>query len=80
MRAIRSCWRPAPLEQRTRLLRATEAFDAVMERQGRALAAAKTITEGLVNAIAQEVAAQRPRRRLRPSGANADPVPSPRSR
>lgn len=49
----------APLEQRVRLIRATEAFDAVMARQGRALTAAKTITEGLVHAIAHEVAAQR---------------------
>ncbi|HEY2658831.1 MAG TPA: flagellar basal body protein [Caulobacteraceae bacterium] len=49
----------APLEQRRRLLRATEAFDAVVARQGRALHAAKTITEGLVQAIAEEVANQR---------------------
>lgn len=49
----------APLPQRTRLIRATEAFDAVLARQGRALAAAKTVTEGLVHAIAGEVAAQR---------------------
>lgn len=49
----------APLAQRTRLVRATEAFDAVLARQGRALAAAKQVTEGLVRAIAEEVAAQR---------------------
>lgn len=49
----------APLEQRQRLIRATEAFDAVLARQGRALAAAKTVTEGLVRAIADEVASQR---------------------
>lgn len=49
----------APLDQRTRLVRATEAFDAVLARQGRALEAAKTITEGLVRAVAEEVAAQR---------------------
>jgi len=49
----------APLAQRTRLIRATEAFDAVLARQGRALEAAKTITEGLVRAIAEEVAVQR---------------------
>jgi len=48
-----------PLAQRTRLIRATEAFDAVLARQGRALAAAKTVTEGLVRAIAEEVANQR---------------------
>jgi len=45
--------------QRTRLVRATEAFDAVLARQNRAVAAAKTVTEGLVRAIAEEVAAQR---------------------
>jgi hypothetical protein len=44
---------------RQRLIRATEAFDAVMARQGRALNAAKTITEGLVHAIATEIANQR---------------------
>ena len=49
----------APLAQRTRLIRATEAFDAVLARQGRALEAAKTVTEGLVRAIADEVASQR---------------------
>jgi hypothetical protein len=49
----------AALKQRTRLVRATEAFDAVLARQGRALAAAKTVTEGLVRAIAEEVATQR---------------------
>jgi len=45
--------------QRARLVRATEAFDAVLARQGRALEAAKTVTEGLVRAIADEVANQR---------------------
>jgi hypothetical protein len=44
---------------RRRLLRATEAFDAVLERQGRALAATKTVTEGLVKAIAEEIATKR---------------------
>ena len=46
-------------EQRTALRRATEAFDAVLARQGRAIEAARTVTEGLVRAIADEVAAQR---------------------
>ena len=49
----------APPAQRTRLVRATEAFDAVLARQNRAVAAARTVTEGLVRAIAEEVAAQR---------------------
>jgi hypothetical protein len=50
----------ATLQRRQRLVRATEAFDAVLARQGRAVTAAKTVTEGLVRAIAQEVAEQRP--------------------
>ena len=49
----------APLESRARLTRATEAFDAVLARHGRALEAVKTITEGIVKAVAEEVAAQR---------------------
>ena len=49
----------APPALRQRLIRATEAFDAVMARQGRALHAAKTVTEGIVRAVAEEVAAQR---------------------
>ena len=49
----------APLETRARLTRATEAFDAVLARHGRALEAVKTITEGIVRAVAEEVAAQR---------------------
>jgi hypothetical protein len=44
---------------RQRLLSATEAFEAVLDRQGRALAASKVITEGLVKAIADEIAAKR---------------------
>ena len=49
----------APAALRARLVRATEAFDAVIARHGRALKAAKTVTEGLVHAIAAEVANQR---------------------
>lgn len=48
-----------PQALRSRLVRATEAFDAVLARQNRAVAAAKHVTEGLVLAIAEEVAAQR---------------------
>lgn len=44
-----------------KLVQATEALDAVLARQGRALDAAKSVTEGLVRAIAEEVAAQRTR-------------------
>lgn len=49
----------APLALRRRLVQATEAFDAVLARQSRALHAAKTVTEGLVQAIAHEVAQHR---------------------
>jgi hypothetical protein len=49
----------APVERRSQLMRATEAFDAVLARQARAIGAAKTVTEGLVRAIAEEVAVQR---------------------
>ncbi|HEY8571036.1 flagellar basal body protein [Phenylobacterium sp.] len=49
----------APPDQRQKLVRATEAFDAVLARHGRAVMAAKTVTEGLVRAIADEVASQR---------------------
>ena len=49
----------APASQRQRLVRATEAFDAVLARQTRAVAAAQVVTEGLVRAIAEEIASQR---------------------
>ena len=49
----------APVEMRQRLIGATRAFDAVLARHGRAVEAAKTITEGLVRAIAEEVSRQR---------------------
>jgi hypothetical protein len=49
----------APADLRLRLIRATEAFDAVLYRHGRAVMAARTVTEGLVRAIAEEVASQR---------------------
>lgn len=45
--------------QMRRLRRATEAFDAVLARQARAVGAIKTVTEGLVRAIAEEIAGQR---------------------
>ena len=59
MRAQPAVFSNAPVKLRYRLIQATEAFDAVIARQGRAIHAAKTITEGLVQAIAQEVATQR---------------------
>lgn len=60
VRSAPSLIEDAPLEQRMTLMRSTEAFDAVLARHGRAVEAARTITEGLVRAIAEEVAAQRP--------------------
>lgn len=44
---------------RRQLVRSTEAFEAVLARHGRAVQASKTVTEGLVKAVAQEVAATR---------------------
>ncbi len=44
---------------RVRLLAATERFDELLGRHNRALEAARTITEGLVQAIAREVAEAR---------------------
>lgn len=44
---------------RERLIQVTQTFEAVLARHGRALAAAKTVTEGIVQAIAEEVAAAR---------------------
>ncbi len=49
----------AARETRRRLVRATEAFEAVLARQGRAVAAARAVSEGLVRAIAEEVAQNR---------------------
>lgn len=46
-------------EQRQRLVRATQAFDATCRRHEQAVAAARTVTEGLVKAIADEVALSR---------------------
>jgi hypothetical protein len=45
---------------RERLKRASLALDAVLARHARALEAAKTVTEGLVRAVAEELAAGRP--------------------
>ncbi len=41
---------------RARLTKASEAFEAVLARHGRALFAAKAVTEGVVRSIAEEVA------------------------
>ncbi len=46
-------------EARMRLVEATVRFDAVLQRHERALLAAKTITEGIVRAVAEEIASTR---------------------
>ncbi len=48
-------------ELKERLSQHTRRFQAILARHGRAVAAAKTITEGLVGAVATEVAARRSR-------------------
>lgn len=49
----------APAEARAELTHATQTFEAVLGRHAHAIAAAKTITEGLVQAIAEELASAR---------------------
>lgn len=49
----------APVSEREALIRATETFEAVLALHGRTVEAARTISEGLVRAIAQEVASAR---------------------
>lgn len=44
---------------RERLVQATLAFEAALERHAHAVAAAKTVTEGLVQTVAREVAGAR---------------------
>jgi hypothetical protein len=48
-------------EIKSRLVQATTVFQSVLARHGVAVGAAKMLTEGLVQAIAKEVAAQRGR-------------------
>ena len=49
----------ASLADKTALIRATEAFEAVLSRHARAVEAARIVSEGLVRTIAAEVSAQR---------------------
>ena len=49
----------ASLQLRQKLTRASQAFEAALARHGRAVYAMKTITEGVVKAIAEEVARTR---------------------
>lgn len=48
----------APQLLRKKLMEATRLFDTALARHGRAVFAAKSVTEGLVRAIADEVVAQ----------------------
>ncbi|ADL01914.1 hypothetical protein MMB232_02513 [Brevundimonas subvibrioides] len=49
----------APVSERMGLIKATEAFEAVLAVHARTVEAARTISEGLVRTIAQEVAGAR---------------------
>lgn len=49
----------APVAERTALIAATEAFEAILSRHARAVEAARTVSEGLVRTLAAEVAGQR---------------------
>jgi hypothetical protein len=58
-------------DRRQKLRRATEAFEVTLARHGRALHGVRVVTEGLVKAIAEEVA------RSRTSGAGYGPSARP---
>lgn len=49
----------APAADRAALIKATEAFEAVLSRHARSVEAARIVSEGLVRTIAAEVASQR---------------------
>jgi hypothetical protein len=59
VRADPSLIEPAPLERRRKLAELTRTFEDVLRRHGAAVAAARTITEGLVRTIAGVVAERR---------------------
>ena len=49
----------APAAERMALVKATEAFEAILSRHARAVEAARIVSEGLVRTIVAEVASQR---------------------
>lgn len=49
----------APAGERMALVKATEAFEAILSRHARAVEAARIVSEGLVRTIVAEVASQR---------------------
>lgn len=59
LKANRTILMSAPASERMALVKATEAFEAVLAVHGRTVEAARTISEGLVRTIAQEVAGAR---------------------
>ena len=59
VKANPSLLKDAPLEDRKALLEATETFNTVLANHAQAVEAARTISEGLVRAIAHEVPAAR---------------------
>ena len=59
LKADPSALAAAPASDRILLVKATEAFEAVLSRHARAVEAARVISEGLVKTIAAEVAGQR---------------------
>jgi len=59
IKAVPSELAPAPVEERKRLIAATQTFEAVLSRHALAVEAARIVSEGLVKTIAAEVASQR---------------------
>ncbi|WP_426039290.1 flagellar basal-body protein FlbY [Brevundimonas sp. DC300-4] len=59
LKANKAILAAAPASDRMALIKATEAFEAVLAIHGRTVEAARTISEGLVRTIAQEVAGAR---------------------
>lgn len=59
LKANRAVLAAAPASERMALIKATETFEAVLETHGRAVDAARIISEGLVKTIATEVASAR---------------------
>ncbi len=59
LKADRSLLAAAPASDRMVLIRVTERFEAVLAAHARAVEAARTISEGLVRVVAQEVASAR---------------------
>lgn len=59
LKANKAILAAAPAGERLALVKATEAFEAVLAVHGRTVEAARSISEGLVRTIAQEVAGAR---------------------